>query len=154
MQNLISFNFVHLLASIALSLGYALQYGVKGRLLWPAVLGSTISWLILGFIEAYVGSTIIASFLAAVFVSVWAIVFSRVKKAPSTIFQIIGVLPLVPGRFIYLTMVELVENRVGEAINLGIETAAISLAITIAILLVTSTSALLTHVIGRYRRKI
>lgn len=146
-------NLWYLLATLALSWGFAVQYGVKGRLLVPSVVGATIGWLLLGALEGVLLNATFATFFASLFVSIWSVIWARLRKAPSTIFLIVGVLPLVPGRYIYLTMVELVENRAEAALSLGIETVFISLAITLAILLVSSTNVLIAS-IAKWLREI
>ncbi len=141
-------NIFYLLASLAFSAGYAVQYGVRGRIFVPSVLGATLAWYCLGLGERYLGSVVFANFLAASFVSLWAVIWSRRKKAPSTIFLIIGVLPLVPGRSIYLTMVALVERRLMDALSLLVETIGISFAITIGILFITTTYSLIRVILS------
>ena len=140
-------NVFYLLASLAFSAGYAVQYGVRGRIFVPSILGATLAWYCLGLGERYLESVVLANFLAASFVSIWAVFWSRQKKAPSTIFLIIGVLPLVPGRSIYLTMVALVEKRLMDALGLLVETIGISFAITMGILFITTTYSLIRAIL-------
>ena len=50
------------------------------------------------------GSDIFQCFIATVVVSIYSEILARKCKAPTTCFQIVSILPLVPGGGIYYTM--------------------------------------------------
>lgn len=129
---------LEILAAICLSMGYALAYHVSKHLLLPAILGGMLSWLSYSITLELGGSMVFACFLGAALVAIWSEIFARLRKAPSTIFMIIGVLPLVPGSLIYLTMLAVVEQRFDEAVSLAFETGAVSLTLALSIFICSS----------------
>jgi len=63
---------------------------------------------------------------------------ARIRKAPVTIFQIIAMLPLVPGSGIYHTMEYAIAGNTNLFLETGIHTLAIAGALSIGIILVSS----------------
>lgn len=83
--------------------------GISGALGWWAYLCLTN----LGY------SAVLGSFVGALLVSTLSFILSRLRKAPVTIFQIPGIIPLVPGTGMYKTLYAIIEkNYSSVAINL------------------------------------
>lgn len=126
------------LASLLISIGFSIQFRIKGRLLVPAIFGSSLGWTLCFLYNEIWGNIFIANFIAGCFVAIWSESFSRILKTPSTSFLILGVIPLVPGRGIYLTFLNIVEGNGASAIKSGNETLGIALIIALAILIINS----------------
>ena len=58
---------------------------------------------------------------------------SRIFKTPSTVFLVIGVLPMVPGGGIYYTMEYCIKGNTEMFISKGLETIAVAGAIAIGV---------------------
>jgi len=87
------------------SLGFALMFNVRRNLLPSAVLGGIIDWgIYLAASEFFDGNVFVSSVAAAAFATIYAEVMARVMKAPSTIFYIPTVVPLIPGGSLFYTM--------------------------------------------------
>ena len=75
---------------------------------------------------------------AAAFGAVFAEIMARVCKAPATVFTILSEIALIPGGSLYITMHHLVGGRQGEALQYGLHTLMVALAIALGIVLVTA----------------
>ncbi|UQS82063.1 threonine/serine exporter family protein [Bombilactobacillus folatiphilus] len=95
----------HLIVQISLSFIGTIAFGLfiqvpKNQLCWTGLagcLGWTTYWLL---IQIHVGS-IPANFVGAFVVGIIGLILSRIRKQPSTVFNIPGLVPLVPGASAY-----------------------------------------------------
>lgn len=102
--------------------------GITGAFGWLCYLIST---------EIY-PSTVIASFIAAFVLTCISRIFAVYRKSPVTIFLISGIFPLVPGAGIYNTAYHIIMGDNVLALNTGIHTVKIAVAIALGILFVFS----------------
>ena len=92
-----------------ISLGTAALYRVPRKLIpWCGLLGG-VSGSILLLFGNMIGS-IFATFIAAFLVGILSEFLARLKRVPVSIFLVPGFIPLVPGRYGYLTMRNFVEQ--------------------------------------------
>jgi uncharacterized membrane protein YjjB (DUF3815 family) len=86
------------------SLGFALLFKLKLKRLVIASLGGILCWGVY-LIMIYFNAGIFASTLiAAIFASLYSEILARILKAPTTVFIIPAVVPLIPGSALYYTM--------------------------------------------------
>lgn len=86
------------------SLGFSVLFNLRRTKLLIAALGGMLSWglfLLLGF---WLSSEFARYFFAAAFVTVYAEVFARIKKTPTTSYLVPGFIPMIPGGALYNTM--------------------------------------------------
>lgn len=93
------------------ALGFALIAHVKLKHLGAATLGGLLSWAIYLWVIALTNSVFFASLISAMMVYVWSEIMARVMKAPVTIFLVPGILPLLPGSFLYYAMLALLNHQ-------------------------------------------
>lgn len=139
------------------ALGFALLFNVPPRLLgWCAAcgaLGHGVRFLLLSTSWLRFNHLILATFVGATAVGVAATLLARRLKAPSPIFAITGIIPMVPGTFAFGTMIgvlrlaglvditsgndlpTLLANTTIDAINTGLVLAALALGIALPTLL-------------------
>ena len=86
------------------SLGFSVLFHIKGRRLAIASLGGLISWTVFLLLEPLLPGEPVRYFLASAAVTVYAEVFARVIKTPTTTFLVPSLIPLIPGGALYYTM--------------------------------------------------
>lgn len=118
--------------------GYCLLVNMRGKLLFFAPFGSFLCWLIYTLSGKFTGSDIFQCFLATIAVSIYSEVMARTFKAPTTCFQIVAILPLVPGGGIYYTMNYCLNGDIPAFIETGLHTFAVAGSIALGILFVSS----------------
>ena len=108
-------------------------YSMKDiRVILAASLGGALGWmgyLLVAPITGVVGQNLVA----AVIVALFSEIASRVLKTPSTLFLIVGILPMVPGGGIYYTMEYCIQGNNEMFISKGLETFAVAGAIAIGV---------------------
>lgn len=98
---------------------FALFFHVAPRHLVLATVGGGLSWLLYLLVFAQ-GNGVFLSALAASFgICLWSEIMARVRKAPTNIFLIPGIIPLLPGGSLYYTMNALINGDMATVIQRG-----------------------------------
>lgn len=107
--------FIGLGSSAIGSLGFALIFRLRPRYLAPAALGGTLGFAVY-FLFDWLGFHIFATnFLAAVAAAIFSEGCARFFRAPSVVFSIPCIIPLVPGSLLYYTMSHLLEGKYADS---------------------------------------
>lgn len=86
------------------SLGFSVLFNLRRTKLLIAALGGMLSWGLFLLLGIWVTSEPIRYFFAAAFVTVYAEIFARIKKTPTTSYLVPGFIPMIPGGALYSTM--------------------------------------------------
>lgn len=109
--------------------GFALIAHIRLKHLLSATLGGVLSWAVFLIIEVPTGSVFLGSLVASILVYTWSEIMARVEKAPVTIFLVPGILPLLPGSFLYYTMNALLNDDMEAFTYYGNTTIAVTIGI-------------------------
>ena len=129
------------LLAFASTIGFSILFNSPRKSLLLGGLTGGIGWIIFSVFKGY--SSIFAAFLASTAIGLLGEVFARIQKRPVTVFVIPGIVPIVPGFGLYLTMVHLINNMYYLAAQTGTEAVFTAGAISIGIIVVSSSSRLL-----------
>lgn len=83
------------------SMGFLLLFNVKWRHLFIASLNGAAGWIVFLLIQQMGGSLFLSSLAGTLVASTIAEFLARARKAPSTVFYIGGIIPMVPGSNLY-----------------------------------------------------
>lgn len=86
------------------SLGFSVLFNLRRTKLLIAALGGMLSWSLFLLLGIWFESEFICYFFAAAFVTVYAEIFARIKKTPTTSYLVPGFIPMIPGGALYNTM--------------------------------------------------
>ncbi len=109
----------------------------KKELTWSGLTGA-FGWLSYCILLKLNVSTFYSMFLATVVVSLISRFLSHLRQAPSTVFLIPGILPLVPGAGIYYTLCAVLDGDSLTGFYKGVETFKMAGAIALGIMIITS----------------
>ena len=130
--------YLQVLAAAVGTLGFAILFNSRPRRLFLGALGGGLIWVMYLILSGYIGSDFLCVALAAAFGAVYAEIMARVCKAPATVFTILSEIALIPGGSLYITMHHLVGGRQSQALQYGLHTVMVALAIALGIVLVTA----------------
>jgi uncharacterized membrane protein YjjB (DUF3815 family) len=124
------------LSAIA-TMGFSVIFNVPKKELIFCGLTGAAGWLIFMVVTnaSDTASATAATFFAAATVTAFARILSTMRKMPSSLYMVPGIIPLVPGIRIYFTMFYVINGDNTQALLEGIE--ALKLAGVIAIGLLT-----------------
>ena len=129
---------LQVLAAAAGALGFAILFNSRPRRLLLGSLGGGLTWMAYLLLSRYLTVDFLCVALAAAFGAAYAEVMARVCKAPATSFTILSEIALIPGGSLYITMHHLVGGRQAQALQYGLHTLMVALAIAVGIVLVTA----------------
>lgn len=130
------------------ALCFSLIFNVRGRQLIFTTLGGLLAWgsyLLLGLAGLDITSRYL---LASIFITIYAEVCARLRKAPATVFLVSAAIPLIPGSSLYATMVYAVHMNGDGFIRQGLHTLLLAGAIAAGIILVST----VMHAIHAFQR--
>ncbi|MFC6231195.1 threonine/serine exporter family protein [Paenibacillus allorhizosphaerae] len=108
-----------LLTSFAASAAFAILFQAPKRTLLQCGFVGMAGWLLyISFMEMST-DPILATLYASFFITVLSLVFAKLYKTPIIVFNVAGIIPLVPGGLAYDAMRNVVENRYDIAVQLG-----------------------------------
>lgn len=128
----------HFIFSFITTVGFSVLFKVPKKSIFYAGLTGGISWTIYTYINELTLSSVFSAFVASIIVGVLGEIFARIDKKPVTTFVIPGIIPLVPGYGMYLTMVNLINEDFYNSLKIGTDTVFISGAISVGIIVVSS----------------
>ena len=96
--------FLPCLWSFFACVAFGLVYNIRGFGVLICGLGSALGWLVYLVLQRFSIGSILAAFLAAAAIAVFAECMARVRRCPVTGYLQVALLPLVPGSGIYYAM--------------------------------------------------
>ncbi len=129
---------LQVLAAAAGTLGFAILFNSRPRRLAFGALGGGLTWVVYLVLSGSAMTDFLSVALAAAFGAAYAECMARVCKAPATSFTILSEIALIPGGSLYITMHHLVGGRQAEALQYGLHTVMVAIAIALGIVLVTA----------------
>lgn len=126
------------------TLGFALVSHVRAKLLPPAVAGGLLAWAIYLGSYGLTANLFLGNLIAAMAVYVWSEGMARRMKAPVTTFLLPGIIPLLPGSYLYYTTLALLNRDTDAFQRQAGNTVAITMGIACGVVIA---SILATYVI-------
>lgn len=143
---------IQLVASFAGAIGFSLIFGLHGRQIVLAGVGSACTWGCCLLAEFFGCSLHLAIFLAAVFGSFYSEFLAKILKVPKTVFLFSVLISLIPGSNLYLAMRYAIEMNSDLAVANGMETLTAALAISLGIIVMLVTSQIQMRIKSREGR--
>lgn len=120
---------IKIIAGTIATLGFAILFRLKPSH-WPfAMLDGLFACIAYFAFTELFGGNFLPNLLAAFVASVFADLFARICKAPSTVFILPGCIALVPGGSLYYAMSNLLSENRGLALEYFLTTLTVGIAI-------------------------
>lgn len=140
---------IQILSGILGSIGFALVFNLKRDKLPYIIFGSGMGWAIYLIFYYFTENLFLSNIAASVFCTASAEILARWRKAPTTLFLLIHIIPLVPGGSLYRTMRSFVIKDQQAFTQNGMNTLYVSAGIAVGILIVTS----VIHILNSYKKQ-
>ena len=128
---------VQLVASFLGTVSFAALFGVPRKYYFDTGFCGTMGWLLYLMLSRYTAiSPAEVLFCATFLVASIALLQSKARKCPITVFLISGIFPLVPGAGIFWTSYNIVSNQLTDAFHTGFAALKATVAIAFGILAV------------------
>lgn len=124
-----------LITSFIASAAFGIIFNAPKNALVRCGLAGMIGWIIYIGLYEYTNDSVVASLIASFFIAIISQYYAKKHKTPVIIFNVSGIIPLVPGGLAYDAMRQVVENDYSAAIPLAAKAFMISGAIAIGLVL-------------------
>lgn len=135
------------------SLGFSLLYNLRGRKLLIASLGGFVAWFVYLIFQFMIPDESIRYLISSAVITIYAEVFARVLKTPTTTFLVPAAIPLIPGSSLYYTMNFALNTQWQPFISRAFYTFQLALCIAVGIIAVTTFTRITMLIIRRLRKQ-
>ena len=144
---------IKIIAGAIATLGFAILFRLKPSH-WPfAMLDGLFACICYFAFTELFGGNFLPNLLAAFVASVFAEVFARICKAPSTVFILPGCIALVPGGTLYYAMSNLLSENRDVAVEYFLITLTVGIGIGGGIIAASLLRVTIQAISGRIKRK-
>lgn len=92
--------------------GYSILFNIRRDKLLYASAGGSLAWIIYIIASQFITTNaFITNMLAAAFATLYSEILARIKKAPTTVFLIPSIMPMIPGGGLFYTMSAVISNN-------------------------------------------
>ena len=126
------------------SVGFALLFRVRGKLLIFAFLGGLLSWGTYCIADIFVEHEALQYLIATTILTLYSEAFARILRCPSTILLVTGWIPLIPGGALYYSISALVQNDMAVFVDRILHTFVLMIAMSAGMLLAMTAVHLIT----------
>ena len=112
MENAVQQIILPCLYSLVASIAFGVQFNIRFRHMLTAGIGGTLTQLIFTGFEFSGAGGMLCYFFSAAAVSMYSELMARRLHVPVNMYLVIGIIPLVPGGYMYNTMITLIGGDV------------------------------------------
>lgn len=145
--------FVQIIAATAGTLGFALAFNIRGKKVFVAAFGGCFGWVLFLLMGLFLESEVLRYFIASLLVSIYGEVMARLLKTPTIIFNIVCLVPFVPGGSLYYTMTNAFSGDLSGFLKSGSNTLQLAAALSFGVVIVSTFTAYLTKHMHRLKIK-
>ena len=131
------------------SLGFAIVFRVRGKLLLYAFIGGVLSWGLYCLSSLFAGHEAVQYLIATTGLTLYAEIMARKLRCPSTIMLVTGWIPLIPGGSLYYSINALVTGNLMEFVERTMNTFLLMAAMSAGMLLAMT----IVHIFSPVRSK-
>ncbi len=134
------------------TVSFGIIFNIRGKNLMFASLGGLLSWIVCQTAKGYEVEEVQSYFLAAVVIAFYSEFMAIYRKAPVTVFIVLGMIPLVPGGSIFYTMHELIMGNYTQFVQIGVTTFSIAGVIALGILIASFCVQIIRYLCRNFER--
>lgn len=142
--------FLPCLWALIASMAFSIFFNIYGVGVLICGIGGALGWLVYLVSAPLLDSAVLQSFFAAIAISAYSEIMSRIRKCPVTGYLLVAFFPLVPGGGIYYTMEHAISGETDLFIQTGLQTLGVAGSLAVGVLLVSSMVRMWTN----YRRRV
>ena len=144
---------VQIISALLGSAGFALVFNTKKSSIIYGAVGGMLGWSVFLLAQMFFERTFFICLCAAFFIALYSEICAHILKAPSTVFFIPSVVPLIPGSTLYYTIEYLVKSDWKTAGSYAFTTAEYASAIAIGGSFVWALQIIIKRIIKKIRSK-
>ncbi len=116
------------------SIGFGILFNLRGRRLMLAGLGGMLGWIAYLILYDITGHEVVSYGLATVLTTLYSQALARIVKSPATLFLVPSVVPMLPGGYLYYSMLFAVSGDWDNFLAEGVLTLSTAAAIAVGMM--------------------
>ena len=116
------------------SIGFGILFNLRGRRLMLAGLGGMLGWIIYLILYRITGHEVVSYGLATVLTTLYSQAMACIVKSPATLFLVPSVVPMLPGGYLYYSMLYAVSGDWDNFLAEGVLTLSTAAAIAVGMM--------------------
>ena len=144
---------INLSFSFLATVGFAITINLPRPALIASGCSGALGWMTYWFLMQLGAGRVISNLFGAMLIGIIGIFFARWKKMPIILFNIPGIVPLVPGVPAYMAVRAMALGQLDEALSLLLRVAIICGAIAIGFMLAQLVSEIISSTTRRLRKQ-
>lgn len=149
MDNMVQQVVLPCLYSLIASIAFGVQFNIKLKHMITAGIGGTLTQLIFTGFELSGTNEMLCYFFSAAAVSIYSELMARRLHVPVNMYLVIGIIPLVPGGYMYNTMITLIGGNVEMFSHQFAEAVGIAGSIAMGVFAVSALARLVRIITGK-----
>lgn len=125
---------IQVIMSLLGSIGFGILFNLRGRRLMLAGLGGMLGWIIYLILYRITGHEVMSYGLATVLTTLYSQAMARIVKSPATLFLVPSVVPMLPGGYLYYSMLYAVSGDWDNFLAEGVLTLSTAAAIAVGMM--------------------
>ena len=93
------------------SIGFGILFNLRGLRLMLAGLGGMLGWIVYLILFHFTGQEVMCYGIATILTTLYSQALARIVKSPATLFLVPSVVPMLPGGYLYYTMLYGVQGN-------------------------------------------
>ncbi len=129
---------IQVLVSLFGTLGFGVVFNIRGKKLAVAAFGGMVAWLLYLALQKTLHNEVLCYFIVSLTVAVYAEALARVLKTPAITFEILSLIPLIPGSALYYSIAYALQGDQQSFIEQAVHTLSLAAALSMGIILVSA----------------
>lgn len=125
---------VQVIMALLGSIGFGVLFNLRGRRLMLAGVGGMLCWIIYLILYRATGQEVMSYGLATVLTTLYSQALARIVKSPATLFLVPSVVPMLPGGYLYYSMLYAVSGDWDNFLAEGVLTLSTAAAIAVGMM--------------------
>ena len=146
-------NLIEIITAGVGALAFGILFNLHGKKLASVLLGGALGWLFVVLLTHLGVDEPTAYFVVALLLSLYAEVLARALKAPTTVFIIPSLIPLVPGSSLYYTMAYGLSGEKELFSGKAFATLSLATALAVGVIIATVLTRLFLKAVQHFKAK-
>ncbi|MBQ7502172.1 threonine/serine exporter family protein [bacterium] len=127
--------FIRMIGAALGVVGSAITFRLPVRAIWGCTIAGVLGWEADVALSEYAGlNSVYSSFISAMIISICCESLARALRMPATVFILPAILPLVPGKYTYDSMLHFVQGEQNQAVYYGMRAMLIASSLAVGML--------------------
>lgn len=129
---------LQVVVSFSGTLGFGILFNIRGKKLMVAAVGGSVAWLLFVLLHKVLQNEALCYLIVSLSMAVCSEIFARRLKTPAITFEILSLIPLIPGSALYYSIAHALQGNQQGFIEKAVHTLSLAAALSVGIILVSA----------------